>query len=151
MPEPLRFQLQGASWTLEFAPETIEVMRLHAQTKTTSCESVGQLYARDLAKSTVIVEHATILKPTEASRARVRFNPKAAYAERVRLFERGLHCVGLWHTHPEPYPSPSAAEAATSGIVFAIVGNLPMPYTLRVWVDNGSELLSASVVQTVGH
>jgi len=163
MSERIRFQLEGASWTMEFAPEAVSVMCTNAQTKVTSSEAVGQLYARDLTGSSVIVEHATVLKPRRASHGRVQFDPKAAYAERTELFKRGLHCVGIWHTHPEPHPSPSkedrglardyavAARPTLSGIVFVIVGTLPPPNAFKVWVDNGQELLDTAAQTTPGH
>jgi proteasome lid subunit RPN8/RPN11 len=160
MSDGMRFQLAGASWTLEFMAQAISVMCANAQTKATSCEAVGQLYTRDLTGSAVLVEHASILKPRRASRGRVQFDPKVAYAERIELFKRGLHCVGLWHTHPEFHPSPSgedrrlargyaiAAKPALTGIVFVIVGTQPMPNAIRVWVDTGEELQLATVVDT---
>lgn len=152
MHEGMRFRLEGAHWVLEFAPEATALMCANAQTKLLSCEAVGQLYTRDLTSSSVVVEHATLLKPRHTCRGRVKFAPKAAYAERVELFRHGLHCVGIWHTHPEPYPSPSgedrrlardyaiAARPALSGIVFVIVGTQLPPNAFRVWVDNGEEL-----------
>jgi len=156
--ECMRFRLDGASWDLEFDPGATSVMYANAQVKPTSAESVGQLYTRDLTTSTVLIEHASLLKPQRASRGRVQFDPKTAYAERVTLFKQGLHCVGIWHTHPEPYPSPSgedkllardyaaAAKPALTGIVFVIVGTLPPPDVFRVWVDNGQQLRIAECV-----
>ena len=156
----MRFQLEGASWALEFTPEASTLMCTNAQTKISSCEAVGQLYTRDLTSSSVVVEYATLLKPRRASRGRVQFDPKTAYTERAELFKRGLHCIGIWHTHPEPHPTPSgedrrlardyaiAAGPTLSGIVFVIVGTLPLPNAFRVWVDNGNELWVARYART---
>lgn len=153
--EGAHFQIDGASWTMEFSRLAISVMQAHAQTQANLCESVGQLYSRDLTSNHLLIEYATRLKPRRATRGRVQFNPKTAYAERVALFKEGLHCVGIWHTHPEPNPSPSgedmvlardyaiAAKPALTGIVFVIVGTLPAPDSYKVWVDNGEELSSA--------
>jgi len=154
----MKFRLQGATWNLEFAPEATAVMCANAQTKLTSCEAVGQLYTRDLTTTSIFVEHATLLVPRRASRGCVQFDPTKAYAERAALFKRGLHCIGIWHTHPERHPSPSgedrllardyaiAAMPALAGIVFVIVGTLPAPNAFSVWVDNGSKLCFADVV-----
>lgn len=154
----MRFQLGGASWTLEFTSQAIAVMLANAQTHKGSSESVGQFYTRDLTKSQLVIEHATCLSPQFASRSRVRFDPSRALAERQRFFQQGLHCVGLWHTHPEPYPRPSpedqhlalnyavAAQAQLSGIVFVIVGNLPLPNTFHVWVADSDKLHSLKQV-----
>lgn len=158
------YRLPQANWELEFGPSALETFRKHAQAGSRSKESVGQLYSTDLTRDRVVVDVATVLKPTWAAWAKVRFDTEQAIAEREALFERGLHCIGLWHTHPEPNPTPSpedralardhalAAAPQLSGLVFAIVGTLPMPAGLRAWVHDGqelrvSEVLSVPVVQ----
>ncbi|ACC74055.1 conserved hypothetical protein [Paraburkholderia phymatum STM815] len=117
--------------------------------------SVGQLFARDLTANTVEVEMATVLAPTRAAWARVTFNTERAMSEREALFKKGLHCVGIWHIHPESSPSPStedrllarehalAARPQLAGIVFVIVGTAQPPAGLRVWVDDGVDLHEA--------
>lgn len=154
----LTFELAEANWKLEFAANAIRVMLSDAQTVVKSRESVGQLYTRDFTTPTVLVEHATRLPPKDASWSRVQFDPKRAYEERQQLFSQGLHCIGLWHTHPEPHPKPSdddkqlarnyaaAASQQVHGIVFVIVGTQPHPNGFRVWVDDGGELRNAVVV-----
>lgn len=156
----LNFELADANWKLEFAADAIRVMLSHAQTGVKSRESVGQLYTRDLTTPTVLVEHATRLPPKAASWARVQFDPKKAYEERQQHFAQGLHCVGLWHTHPEPLPNPSgedrqlarnyaiAAGQHVQGIVFAIVGTRLHPNGFRVWIDDGLVLRNAVVAGT---
>ncbi|MCP5285460.1 MAG: Mov34/MPN/PAD-1 family protein [Burkholderiaceae bacterium] len=146
------FRLPDATWTLEFSAEVLRTLGERAQNHRWSKESVGQLYTRDLTSARVLVDTATVLKPTLATRARVRFDTAAAELERRTMFDRGLHCVGLWHTHPESSPAPSsedralardharAAASQVSGVVFAIVGTIPLPAGLKVWVDNGREL-----------
>jgi proteasome lid subunit RPN8/RPN11 len=148
----LKFQLEGACWSLQFASEAAAVMCANAQATPSSVEAVGQLYTRDLTGSSVLIECATLLKPRRASRGRVQFDPKGAYTERAQFFKQGFHCLGIWHTHPEPHPSPSAedrllardyaiaAKPALCGIVFVIVGTQPLPGALRVWVDDGENL-----------
>jgi len=148
----MRFRLDGANWDLVFTAKAISTMCANAQTKWSSTESVGQLYTRDLTSSLVCVEHATLLKPRRSTRGRVQFDPNLAFSERLELFNQGLHCIGIWHTHPEPHPSPSAedkvlardyaiaASPALSGIVFVIVGTRPHPNAFKVWIDNGSQL-----------
>lgn len=161
MADALRFQLDAATWCLEFAPSAMDEMLSHAQVMRNSRESVGQLYTRDLTQDVVCVEHATWLNPKIAHWSRVKFDPKKAYAEREKLFRKGLHCVGLWHTHPEPYPTPSgedrllardyanSAMPQLSGIVFVIVGTLPEPNAFKVWVDDGTDLLLAHSVARI--
>ena len=158
------YRLPQANWALEFGTSAVETLRKHVQASIGSKESVGQLYSKDLTGDRLVIDVATALKPTWAAWAKVRFDTKQAMAEREALFDRGLHCIGLWHTHPEPNPTPSSEDRALardhalaaapqlSGLVFAIVGTLPMPAGLRVWVHDGRELLasealSESVVQ----
>jgi proteasome lid subunit RPN8/RPN11 len=93
-----------------------------------------------------------------AAWSRVRFDTKRAMQQREALIARGLHCIGLWHTHPEPMPQPSledrtvarehalAAKPQLTGLVFVIVGTVPPPEGLRVWVDDGSELHEAAAL-----
>jgi proteasome lid subunit RPN8/RPN11 len=149
------FQLPGATWSMHLTKEVVEFLGSHAQLDSRAPESVGQLYARDLTASVIIIERATKLRAKSASRVKVKFDPKEAYGERKVLFESGLHCVGLWHTHPEPAPSPSgddkhlardyalSAKSYVTGIVFAIVGNHSLPDGVRIWIDDGAKLLSA--------
>jgi len=154
----MHYQLEGASWTLEFTAHAIAAMLANVQISKGAAESVGQLYARDLSQSRLVVEYVTRLPPRFASRSRVQFDPKTALAERKQLFQEGLHCVGLWHTHPEPFPHPSdedrhlahnyalAAQPQLSGIIFVIVGNAALPGTLRVWVADSDKLHSLNKV-----
>lgn len=153
------FQLPGVTWSLYLTEEVIEFLDSHAQLNSRAPESVGQLYSRDLTASVIVIERATKLPAMSASRTKVKFDPREAYAERKVLYESGLHCVGLWHTHPEPTPSPSgddkrlardyalSAKSYVTGIVFAIVGNRPLPGGLRIWVDDGSNLQSANLIE----
>jgi proteasome lid subunit RPN8/RPN11 len=155
----LCFELEEAKWKLEFAVEAIRIMLSHAQTGVKNRESVGQLYTRDLTADTVLVELATRLPPRAASWSRVQFDPTKAFEERQQLFNQGLHCIGLWHTHPEPHPNPSgedrqlsrnyanAASHQVQGIVFVIVGTKPHPNGFRVWIDDGVELRAAVAIE----
>jgi proteasome lid subunit RPN8/RPN11 len=152
MSKSMDYQLPGASWTLRFGPAALKTLGGAVQRWRWSKESVGQLYARDLTTDCVVVEQATVLRPTWAAWSRVRFDTERAMVERQDLFRDGLHCVGLWHTHPEPKPTPSgedralarehalAAKPQLSGLVFAIVGTARLPDGVRVWVDDGFEL-----------
>ena len=157
----LTYQLPGALWCLQFSAVALRTLRAHVQRKSGSRESVGQLYSRDLTSDCIVViEEATVLTPTWAAWARVQFDPRRAAAERAKKFESGLHCVGLWHTHPEALPNPSSddkalardhalsAKGQLTGLVFAIIGTRPMPAGLRVWVDDGEALQLTEQVPT---
>ncbi|WP_089166287.1 Mov34/MPN/PAD-1 family protein [Caballeronia sordidicola] len=151
----LNYRLPGAAWSLEFSETAIGTLLGHVQRSRSSKESVGQLFTRDLTANPVVAEIATVLTPTRAAWARVTFSTDRARSERESLFRGGLHCVGFWHTHPEPWPTPSAedrrlarehalaAQPQLAGIVFVIVGTAPPPTGVRVWVDDGIDLHEA--------
>ena len=153
-PPGLWYQIPGAKWRMHFTPDALAVLTKWVQRGAGSTERAGQLFTRDLTGNVVEIVHATKLTPKWASFARVKFDPKAAMTERIKLMTRGLHCVGLWHTHPEPKPVPSSEDRALakehaqaaipqlSGLVFAIVGTASFPTGLQVWVHNGEQLLS---------
>lgn len=158
----LVYQLPGARWRLQFGENVLRTLRSHIQRTPSSRESVGQLYSCDLTSDCIVVEQATVLTPTWAAWARVQFDPKRAATEREEKFKNGLHCLGLWHTHPEPLPNPSSEDKALArehalsakgqltGLVFAIVGTRSMPAGLRVWIDDGEVLrLAESTSQNV--
>lgn len=146
------FRLLAGAGRLTFGPEVLRLFESRVQKGWGRKESVGQLYARNLTADDVSVEVATLLPPVSASRCGVRFNPSHAFDERVKLFKEGLHCVGLWHTHPEPIPVPSmedellaadyarAAAQELLGIVFVIVGKKSFPHGLGVWIHDQSSL-----------
>lgn len=148
--DSLVYRIPEAAWSLEFSPEALETMSQRVQRGWLSKEAVGQLYTRDVTTAAIKIEVATILRPTWASYARVRFDPKKVAAERAAMFKQGLHCVGLWHSHPEPIPHPSSedidlaadharvAREILSGLVFVIVGNAPFPSGLGIWVHDGA-------------
>lgn len=146
------YALDRASWSLEFSPAALDVLAKNAQKRILSKEAVGQLYSRDLTCSPVLVEAASLLKPSWARRAAVGIDTAQAKREREQMFDKGSHCVGFWHTHPQQFPEPSeedrrlardhavAARPQLAGIVFVIVGTADFPAGLRVWVDDGAQL-----------
>lgn len=151
----LWYQIPGARWRMHFNPETLAVLTESVQHGADSKERVGQLFTRDLTGDTVEVVQVTRLTPKWTSFSKVKFDPKVAMAERAKLLAQGLHCIGLWHTHPEPKPVPSREDRALakehalaaipqlSGLVFAIVGTARFPTGLQVWVHDGEHLLAA--------
>lgn len=148
-------RLEGADWTLTFKAATLRQIGAHAQMQRASVESVGQLYCRDLTAGTIVIEHATVLPRSRAGYASVQLIPEVAAKERVELFKDGLHCVGIWHSHPEAYPRPSqtdsilaadhaiAASTHLNGLLFAILGTRQVPDGLSVWAHDGVQFWPA--------
>lgn len=148
----LNFRLMPEAGCLKFTSNVLGLFEANVQRGCSRNETVGQLYARDLITTDIVIEHATTLPPVSASRTGVRFNTYQAFDERVKLFETGLHCVGIWHTHPVSTPKPSmkdellaanyarAAAEDLPGILFVILGTKPFPQGIGVWFHDQKSL-----------
>jgi proteasome lid subunit RPN8/RPN11 len=159
MTRELRFRLKDAKWDAIFTAEVQSVLKSNMQMDRRSTESVGQLFSKNLTATTLNIGLATTLPVLRSSYSGVRFNPEVAYQERVLLFEEGWHCVGIWHSHPEPLPQPSttdhelaadyaqAARPQLAGFLFVIVGNGRFPKTISVSVHDGSVLYAMECIR----
>ena len=156
----MRFAIPRAEWEMTLNATVLETFRSRVQGHRQSVETVGQLYAPSLSTRVVDVQTATILLPKSATRTRVVVDKARAELERAEMFENGLHCAGVWHTHPEPHPSPSAddhqlaedyaqaaASAGLAGVIFVIVGTDIFPAGLFVGVHDGEMMHRANVIQ----
>lgn len=153
----LCFRLPGAAWSLEIPTKGLAVLESHVQRGWLKHEAVGQLYARDLTSKVVVVEVVTKLPAQWSAFSSVGFDMRAVEAERKRFFEQGLHCLGFWHTHPEPIPHPSgtdlqmaadhanASKRLFTGLLFLIVGKAPFPQGLGVWFHDGNQAFRAEL------
>lgn len=153
----LVYSLPEASWSLRLPPATLEFLRSRVQTRWFSKESVGQLYSKNLVGSAILVDAVTKLPTKSAWYTGVRLDMAAVNKEREQMFSEGLHCLGFWHTHPEPVPHLSqvdrdmaaaqamAGQAEFTGLVFVIVGTASFPQGLGVWVHDGTTLWQAGL------
>jgi len=153
-PDP-QFTLPGATWTLRFSDQAAALMNSHRQKQWRQPETVGQLFSPDLTSPTVQVFEATVLTRVRASRTSVTFDPDEAAEQRNSKLADGLHCIGLWHTHPEAAPKPSgtderlaadhatAASSILNGLCFVIVGTGTFPKSWYVGVHDGRAFHSA--------
>ena len=82
----------------------------HRQLTHRSKEAGGQLFAT-FDHNRIQIERATGPRPADR-RSLGTFIPNriAERREIKRLFKKGLHYVGDWHTHPQPRPSPSSTD-----------------------------------------
>lgn len=143
-------------WNLRFDETALSTMWEQAQRWWGAKESVGQLFVNDLSASTIVISSATSLKAQRSSWASVTFDPEEAMRQRVDLLQRGLHCIGLWHTHPESAPTPSgvderlaadharAALPVLNGLAFVIVSNRPSPISWYVGFHDGARFHRAA-------
>ncbi|RVU84684.1 hypothetical protein EOL70_10550 [Leucothrix sargassi] len=117
-----------------------------SQTSVFDKEAGGQLFSTTPNLSRVLISVATG-PHKEDKRSRFSFNLDVTKAmqDRFSLFEKGLHPVGLWHTHPEKDPYPSKNDRLTThnyldafqgdmqGFLSVIIGNKRHPPNLVIW------------------
>lgn len=126
-------------------------MYRHVQRRIWQKEAGGEVYAIDPDAHGLIVTTAT--GPNRCDRrSRCSYNPdiEAAKRDRDQQFALGMHAVGLWHTHPEPYPNPSGQDRQTTEeylsafqgdrerYLMVIVGNRSNPPNINVWSTSQS-------------
>ena len=157
---PVSFSLPEAAWAMCFSESAVSVLNRKAQRWCRS-ESVGQLFTADLAKPTIVIDVATVLKPLRSSWASVTFDAAEAMRQREERFRQGLYCIGLWHTHPEPAPDPSGtderlaadhAQAAVSvlnALAFVIVGTRAFPDGWYVGFHDGRNFHRAVSINSI--
>jgi len=140
----LQFRSEDMGSIICLSPEVLQHFHKHRQGSGKTTEVGGQLFAEFLDDRVRIVR-ATGPNTTD-KRGWAWFNPdrRRQNAEIRRLFERGLHFVGDWHTHPEPQPNPSSLDLASmqdcfnksrhqlKAFVMVIVGQASFPVGL--WV-----------------
>jgi integrative and conjugative element protein (TIGR02256 family) len=129
-----------------FAPNALEHMYAHIQWRWWQKEAGGEIYTVNPGSHGLLITTAT--GPSSADRrSRHFFNPdiQAATRERERQFYKNRHAVGLWHTHPEPRPSPSGRDHQTTQryleafrgdretYLMVIVGNSGDQPNMAVW------------------
>jgi integrative and conjugative element protein (TIGR02256 family) len=153
----LAYKDQGANIVIEFSAATLDHFVRNRQIKNSAAEAGGQLFAT-FNGGVTLVEKATGPRRGDR-RSRFGFHPdqRAEQMEIKRMFKRGLHYVGDWHTHPTqiPYPSPQDLQSIRAavrhsihelkGFILVIVGNAPFPAGLSVTLDTGKEAYKLQV------
>lgn len=159
MIDGLKYKVNNAAWELSISETALKVFRSRIQKGCTSTETVGQLYSMDLTGPIINIDLATCLKPKKTFWNRVNFDTTASQNERNELFNKGYHCIGLWHTHPELSPTLSVIDLKTAqdhafaakpillGVVFAIVGNDVFPKSLKFWIHDGNNAIPLVISQ----
>lgn len=98
-----------------FTADALVHMYAHAQRGLCQKEAGGELFANDPDASGLVISAASGPNPRDR-RSRNSWKPDTAAADRdrQRQFIHGRHAVGLWHTHPESFPSPSGRDRQTT-------------------------------------
>jgi integrative and conjugative element protein (TIGR02256 family) len=132
--------------------DVLEYMQTYQQRKFWHREAGGQLFAH-LNSSTITVVDITGPRRTDR-RGRWTYTPdrKAENAEILDRYEKDLHFIGDWHTHPENYPMPSSVDVKTMadcvlkskhqlrGFFLFIVGAELLPNGLNVSFHDGKTI-----------
>lgn len=141
----LEYRIPGSKQRLIFSQVVLEWFVRHRQKRSTDTEVGGQLFA-EITVDNVIIRVAT--GPYRCDRMRRnQFQPDISQERKdiVKIFKKGLHYVGNWHTHPEPYPSPSGNDTNSmaeyfnqskhelNNFVLVIIGTSTFPAGL--WVS----------------
>lgn len=95
---------------LRIEPQALATIERFRQVGPSSPEAGGMLLA-SIVPGLVRVVCAT--EPAQQDkRARFSFRPALGPQQRTidKQFKSGLHFIGEWHTHPEPWPQPSSVD-----------------------------------------
>ncbi|TVT73195.1 MAG: hypothetical protein FHP92_14720 [Denitromonas halophila] len=118
----------------------------HAQRRPWQKEAGGEIFSATPNASGLVISAAAGPHPRDHRRRRG-WIPDIAEADGARhaAFALGKHAVGLWHTHPEPWPCPSGQDRKTtheyletfqdqrSRYLLVIIGNRGSPVSMAVW------------------
>ena len=105
--------------TIEISDSVLEILDKHRQRWGISTEAGGQLFCT-FEEGEIQIKDATEPRRTDR-RSRFSFLPNRAREQQdiERLFSRGLHYIGDWHTHPEDSPLPSQEDISKIKAIFA--------------------------------
>jgi integrative and conjugative element protein (TIGR02256 family) len=142
----ISFNIGHSGQSLAFDDDVLAHFDRHRQTRFWQREAGGLLFARiDLP----IISVCSITGPRRRDRrSRYSYRPDECAEQREidEMFQRDLHFVGCWHTHPEDVASPSHVDIrntaecvkrshhALNGFVMVIVGRNALPESLFVSV-----------------
>ena len=154
----LSFGLGNGPSKLVFREAVVRHLERYRQLDSKRREAGGQLFARFNNYETEIVK---LTGPHRFDRrSRFSFTPDrpAEQTEIDRMFKRGLHYIGDWHTHAEPIPNPSGTDTRSIQATFqnsrhellhfvmVIVGTAALPEALYVGVCDGNNMEKLDIV-----
>ncbi|XLZ69751.1 Mov34/MPN/PAD-1 family protein [Massilia sp. SR12] len=139
--------MPDGSGVLVFTEMVLEHMYRYAQIGWFSREAGGQLFCAAPHLPDTLIDVVTGPNSKD-KRRRCAFVPDVSQAnfDRHQQFANGRHAVGLWHTHPERFPTPSHQDLKTAaeylaafgsnmdGFLLVVLGNYGSPPELAVWL-----------------
>ncbi|WP_423680480.1 Mov34/MPN/PAD-1 family protein [Undibacterium sp. WLHG33] len=141
------FNMPDGSGLLVFTETVLEHMYHFAQVGWLHREAGGQLFCAEPHLTDILIDAVTGPNSKDMRR-RCAFIPNVAQAnvDRHHQFAAGRHAVGLWHTHPERFPTPSLQDLQTAreyldaftlkmdGFLLVVLGNYGSPLEIAVWL-----------------
>ncbi len=104
------FLVDGADQKVILCESVLKHVSKYRQIGVQAPESGGQLFAEVTSEKVVIRVATGPYKEDRVSRFRLTLNRWRQSSDIRKLFRKGLHFVGEWHTHPETHPSPSSLD-----------------------------------------
>lgn len=97
-----------------FSQTVLKHIYSNIQNKIYLPEAGGQIFSKNPDEANIIINGITGPYLTDR-RSRYGWVPdiKQMSFDREYLFNKGLYIMGLWHTHPEPRPTPSRKDQIT--------------------------------------
>ena len=156
----LNYSLDDKNFVVAISGGVIRHLMGFRQLRSKDLEAGGQLFAI-FDTNKIIIKNATGPRPTDR-RTRFSYVPdrKAEQQEILNMYERGLHYVGDWHTHPQILPSPSGTDISNMGdcvrasshelhgFILVIIGTEEFPKGLRVSFHTGYDEIVLNPIKT---
>jgi integrative and conjugative element protein (TIGR02256 family) len=101
------------------------IMQSRIQTLPLTRESGGQMFGVVENGNIIVTEVTGLRKKDVRTRTSLTIDIPSANAEIAEHFERGLHYLGDWHTHPQDVPEPSQTDRENAGRLFKAAANRP--------------------------
>lgn len=128
-----------------FSESVLQHMYKYAQRAWYKTEAGGEIFSPSPYSTSLLVDAVTG-PHSKDRRSRYSCNPDFEAATRARntQYEHGRHAIGLWHTHPEPWPSPSGSDRETTADYLKAFGVDRVRY-LTVIIGNRGEAPAMTV------
>jgi proteasome lid subunit RPN8/RPN11 len=118
---------------VRFSKEAYEHIVSYAQYSCFSREAGGELFSTCIEDGNIYIEIASgPHNKDRRRRASFNQNPKAATDVRHSMFSISMYPVGMWHTHPEKYPTPSSLDRSTVIEYFESLGDAISQYAMVI-------------------
>lgn len=143
----MKYLLPSGDEHVVLCEQVLRHMNGHRQTRIWHREAGGQLFGR-FAPGAMLIERITGPRRSDR-RSRASYHPDRMAEQREihDLHTLGFHYVGDWHTHPEPFPTPSTVDRSAmvdmfansstqaEGFLLVVVGTAPFPRGLHAsWI-----------------